>query len=163
MRFAKITKLRTAAFLTAAILLFWFLFDLTGLSLGSAKIVVSAFTDEPIDVLWFALACAALLVFAFSEKIGRWTLPAFVLTWAGIQYSMYFGGNIKGYNDFFARDGTCRIFPASEAFLIKDAYHIVLDLLILAAATASVAFLAVSLRKERGGKQPAAENISRHN
>jgi hypothetical protein len=130
-------------------LFIWYLLDITGLAMGDTIIVVSAFVDEPIDVIFLVLFGAFFFLYFKAEKIGKWALSIFLGCWAVLQYSKYFGSreSIESYNAFFASENTHRIFPPSESFLIKDTYHIVLDILLLIALLCVILFLIGSKRK----------------
>ena len=74
--------------------------------------------------------------------MGRFLLGIFILFWTIIQFSMYFSFDVKAikkYNIFF--NNTYRFFPFSEKFLIKDAYHIILDILILCTLISLIIFI----------------------
>jgi hypothetical protein len=127
-----VIKSRKVSVTLAFVLLAWFTLDITGLSFGKIKIVTSAFTDEPIDALFWVIYVVSVLLYAFKENLGRWMISIVLLFWAFIQGKMYFGSKegIARYNDYFS--DMHRIFPSSDIFLIKDTYHLTLDLLILA-------------------------------
>ncbi|MDR2202480.1 MAG: hypothetical protein LBP26_06985 [Clostridiales bacterium] len=141
--------LKTAKILTlifVGVLFIWFLFDMTGLKFGQTKIVTSAFTDEPIDFVFLLLFIGAAVVFILKDKVGKYVLTGFLFVWFLIQASVYFSAKqgIAKYNDFFF--DTHRIFAASDTFIIKDTYHIFLDLFILFALIASITFLVLKIR-----------------
>lgn len=88
----------------AGILLLWFTFDITGLKFGNAKIVTSAFADEPIDFVFYLIYAASFLCFVLKDKIGKYALAAFLLLWGAFQFATYFksGESITAYNKQFA-------------------------------------------------------------
>ncbi|MDR0964798.1 MAG: hypothetical protein LBM60_09300 [Clostridium sp.] len=143
-------KTKKAALIVLSILLIWFALNLTGFKIGDFTLVVSAFIDEPIDVAFFAVFCVFTFLFIRFEKVGQWLLLLFLVGWAFMQSSMYFRSakGIKSYNDFFLNEGTHRLFTMSDTILIKDTYHIILDVLILA-ALAAIAVSIVNIRKCR--------------
>lgn len=128
-RLLKVLKIVALCF--CGILLLWFTFDMTGLKLGNAKLVTSAFIDEPIDFVFYLLYCGCIVFFILKDKIGQYVLSVFIFVWGVIQFSMYAysGERIKSYNNFFA--DTHHIIDASQNILIKDTYHIFLDIFIL--------------------------------
>jgi hypothetical protein len=131
------------------VLTIWFALDLTGFRLGNFTLVVSAFVDEPVDAAFFVILCVFIFLFIRFEKIGQWLIMIFLIGWAYMQGSMYFrsADGIKSYNDFFLSEGTHRLFPISATILIKDTYHIVLDILILTALLVTVVAVVDSIRK----------------
>ncbi|MGT2846987.1 hypothetical protein [Streptococcus massiliensis] len=124
------------------LLFIWFTLDITGLKIGSSLIVSSAFKDEPIDLIFWIIFLICILFFIFKDRMGRFLLGIFILFWTIIQFSMYFSFDVKAikkYNIFF--NNTYRFFPFSEKFLIKDAYHIILDILILCTLISLIIFI----------------------
>ena len=141
---------KKTALVFSLLLFVWFLFDITGLSLGKTIFVVSALKDEPIDLAMLIVYAISVGTFICFEKIGKWFLLFVVAFWTFIQGSMYFAASFDGYYNFFANEGTHQIFPANQFFLVKDTYHVVLDLLILAAFVSLAVFIAMSIKnKER--------------
>ncbi len=134
----KISKI--IALIFTGILLLWFTFDLTGLKFGKTKIVTSAFVDEPVDVLFYLIYVVSITFFILTDKIGKYFLGAFLLLWGTFQFAIYFksGESIVAYNKTFA--DTHHIIAASNDALIKDTYHIFLDILILLALILVVVF-----------------------
>jgi len=121
-------------------LLFWFTLDMTGFSIGSFNLVESAIPVEMIDVVWWFLFVVCFLFFIKKENYGKYALLIFLIIWGFIQYPMYFtrkGESLESYNNFFLN--THHIINPSNDFLIKDTYHIVLDILI------AVSFIGVAI------------------
>lgn len=135
----KILKIIALSFL--GLLLLWFTFDITGLKFGNTKIVTSAFMDEPIDFVFYLFFIASVVCFIFIDKVGIYGLSAFLLCWGAFQFSVYFktGESIASYNKFFA--DTHHIIKASQDILVKDTYHIFLDIFILFAFISVITFL----------------------
>ncbi len=147
----KILKITALAF--SAILLLWFTFDMTGLKLGDTKIVTSAFVDEPIDFVFYLIFIACMVFFILKDKIGKYALPVFLLLWGAFQLSLYFssGDGIASYNKMFA--DTHHIIAASNDILVKDTYHIFLDIFILLALISAIAFLVVKIVSDKRKKK----------
>ena len=144
--------LRTAKIVTIAILgllLFWFTFDITGLKIGQTKLVTSAFIDEPIDFVFWLIFIGSISLFILKDNIGKYVIVAFIFLWGGIQLSIYFKpkSGIESYNQFFS--DTHHIIEASENFIVKDTYHIILDILILFAFISAVLYLILKLKIKR--------------
>lgn len=131
------------------LLLVWFTLDVTGFHFGNFNLVVSAFKDEPIDIVWWVIFIVCFVLFILKDKIGKYVLFVFLVIWGIIQYPMYFKGQkgIERYNHFFANEKTNRIFAASNDFLVKDTYHLFLDVLILLALISTILFIITALRK----------------
>ncbi len=139
----KIFKIITLIF--SGILLLWFTFDITGLKCGSIRIVTSAFIDEPVDIAFYLIYVASIAFFIFKDKIGKYFLAVFLLLWGTFQFAIYFksGESLVAYNKTFA--DTHHIIAASNDALIKDSYHIFLDILILLALISVLVFLVTNI------------------
>jgi hypothetical protein len=137
--------------ISIGILFVWFTIDITGFTIGKIILVVSAFKDEPIDILWWGVFIAALILFIFKEKIGKYIMLAFLAIWAFIQGKIYFRDEegIQGYYNFFYNEGTHRLIPASDSFLVKDTYHIFIDLFILISLVCITIFILEGLIKSK--------------
>ena len=143
---------RTAKIITIAILgllLLWFTFDITGLKIGQTKLVTSAFIDEPIDFVFWLIFIGSIVLFILMDKIGKYIIAGFIFLWGGVQLSMYFKSKsgIESYNQFFS--DTHHIIEASENFIVKDTYHLILDVLILSAFISAILYIILKLRTKR--------------
>ncbi|MDR2090139.1 MAG: hypothetical protein LBP62_00540 [Clostridiales bacterium] len=150
-------KLKTAKIITLiflGVLFVWFSFDMTGLKSGQTKIVTPAFPDTPEDFVFWLLFVGAIVVFVLKDGVGKYVLTGFLLVWFLIQATVYFSGGegIARYNDFFF--DTHRIFAASDKFIIKDTYHMFLDVFILSALIAAVWYLVLKIRIRRTKNYP---------
>lgn len=134
----KVLKIIALSFV--GLLFLWFTFNITGLKFGNIKIVTSAFIDEPIDFLFYLIFLASIVCFILKDKIGNYLLSIFLLLWGTFQLTVYFksGGSIVTYNNLFA--DTHHIIAASNIVLIKDTYHIFLDIFILLALISVIIF-----------------------
>lgn len=126
----------------------WMILDLTGLSLGKTLFVISAFIDEPIDIVFVAVYAVTIVLFIWREKIGKWAVLAFLAGAASIQGAIYFRDDFSGYYTFFAGENTHRIFPENSQFLVKDTYHLILDALILIALIGMISFSVQSTKRK---------------
>ncbi len=133
--------LKIIVFPFIGVLLLWFTFDLTGLKFENIKIVTSAFIDEPIDVIFYLIFVSCIICFILKDAAGKYLLSSFLFLWGAFQSSLYFkrGERITSYNEMFS--DTHHIIPASQNMLIKDTYHIILDILILLAFITSMIFM----------------------
>jgi hypothetical protein len=134
-------------------LLIWETFNMTGLSIAGQTLVVSAFIDEPIDVPFIIIYGAAICLFVWRERIGKWVCLAWLSLAALVQGALYFRRDFSGYYAFFANENTHRVFPPSDAFLVKDTYHIIIDILILAALVSVIAFHIVSAKRKKEARK----------
>jgi hypothetical protein len=153
--------LRRTTLVSALLLLFWFTLDLTGCSIGGVILVVSAFIDEPIDALFWLIYATCIVLFIAKNKVGRFCLAAWTALWGFFQIGKYFMSSpdhIAGYNHFFAEEGTYYLLSPSDVYLIKDLYHMVIDILIVLTFVLSLVYLLQSLQKEnRRRKDPDAQ------
>ena len=143
---------RTAKIVTIAILgllLLWFTFDITGLKIGQTKLVTSAFIDEPIDFVFWLIFIGNIVLFILKDNIGKYIIAGFIFLWGGIQLSIYFKSKsgIESYNQFFS--DTHHIIEASENFIVKDTYHLILDVLILLTLISTILYIILKLKTKR--------------
>ena len=143
---------RTAKIVTIAILgllLLWFTFDITGLKIGKTKFVTSAFIDEPIDFVFWLIFIGSISLFILKDNIGKYVISGFIFLWGGIQLSIYFKSKsgIESYNQFFS--DTHHMIEASENFIVKDTYHLILDVLILLAFISAILYIILKLKTKR--------------
>lgn len=131
------------------LLLIWFTFNLTGLKFGNTAIVESCFIGEPIDFLFWGIYLACFIIFIFNDKIGKFVLGGYTFMWGAMQASIYFKGvdGVKGYNETFSQ--THHLFGVSDTMIIKDTYHCILDILILAAFCYCIFYIILSIVKVR--------------
>ena len=143
-RIAKIVNIATLG-----LLLLWFTFDITGLKIGQTKLVTSAFIDEPIDFVFWLIFIGSIVLFILKDKIGKYVIAGFIFLWGGVQLSIYFKSKagIESYNQFFS--DTHHIIEASENFLVKDTYHLILDVLILLAFISAILYIILKLKTKR--------------
>ncbi|MDF2535470.1 MAG: hypothetical protein K0R18_1629 [Bacillales bacterium] len=129
-----------------SVLFFWFTLDILGVKIGNFYLVESAIKDEPIDIIWWIIFIICFVIFIMKDKIGKYILLSFVSIWCFIQYSMYFNSakRIERYNSFFKE--THHIISPSNEFLIKDTYHIFLDLFLFVVLINLITFAVKSKR-----------------
>ena len=142
-------KVRAAKIITIEILgllLLWFTFDITGLKIGQTKLVTSAFVDEPIDFVFWLIFLGSIVLFILKDNIGKYVIAGFIFLWGAIQLSIYFTSKsgIESYNQFFF--DTHHIIAASENFIVKDTYHLILDGLILSAFISAILYIILKLK-----------------
>ena len=143
-RIAKIVTIVILGFLSL-----WFTFDITGLRIGHTKLVTSAFIDEPIDFVFWLVFVGSIVLFILKDKIGKYVIAVFVFIWGAIQFSIYFNSKsgIESYNQFFS--DTHHIIAASESFIVKDTYHLILDILIFLAFVSTIVYIILKLKRKR--------------
>ncbi|MDE7328538.1 MAG: hypothetical protein K2N57_02160 [Clostridia bacterium] len=154
----KLKALKIIALVFLGLLLLWFTFNITGLKVGNTKIVTSAFIDEPIDFVFYIIFIVGIVFFILKDKIGKYILSIFIFLWGVFQFTTYFktGESIVAYNKTFA--DTHHIIAASQETLIKDTYHIFLDIFILLAFIVIMLFLIVKIISSKK-KSQARENL----
>ena len=143
----RIAKIVTITIL--GLLLIWFTFDITGLKIGQTKLVTSAFVDEPIDFVFWLIFIGSIVLFILKDNIGKYVIAGFIFLWGGIQLSIYFKSEsgIESYNHFFSE--THHIIEASESFIVKDTYHLILDVLILLSFISAISYIILKLKAKR--------------
>lgn len=139
----KVLKIIALSFVS--LLLLWFTFDITGLKFGNIKIVTSAFIDEPIDFMFYLIFIASIVCFILKDKIGKYMLSVFLLLGGTFQLTVYFKSSesIAKYNNMFA--DTHHIIAVSNDILIKDTYHIFLDIFIFIALISVLIFFIATI------------------
>jgi hypothetical protein len=152
----KIRRYRKLTIITIGILLFWFTLDITGFVIGEFTLIVSAFKDEPIDILWWIIFIVTFVVFILKDKIGKYVMLVFLIIWTFIQGAIYFRDKegIQSYYNYFYKEGTHRLIPASDLFLIKDTYHIFLDLFIAVSLVFVIIYIIkdINIRNSKNNK-----------
>lgn len=131
-----------------SVLFFWFTLDILGMKIGNFYLVESAIKNEPIDIIWWVIFLICFIIFIVKDKVGKYILLSFVSFWFLIQYSMYFKSpkRIESYNNFFKQ--THHIISPSNEFLIKDTYHIFLDLFLFIVVINLIIFIIKSKRSQ---------------
>lgn len=154
----KLKALKIIALVFSGILLLWFTFDITGLKIGDTNIVTSAFINEPIDFVFYLIFIASIVCFILKDKIGKFILSVFLFFWGVFQFTTYFktDESIAAYNKTFA--DTHHIIAASQNTLVKDTYHIFLDIFILFAFITIFIFLIVTIVSNKK-KSQAKESL----
>ena len=142
--------MKKIATISIGVLFTWFTLDITGFAIGEFILVVSAFKDEPIDILWWGFFVIAFILFIFKYKIGKYIMLVFLVIWAAGQGAIYFRDKegIQGYYNFFYKEGTHRLIPASDLYLIKDTYHIFLDFFILVSLVCVIIFILKKIKEQ---------------
>lgn len=128
-----------------SILFVWFSLDMTGFSFTNITLVESAWNQA--DGVWWLIFLTLSILFIFKERIGKYLLFIFILTWLIIQFNCHwyhtiFGTSVEklnSYNLYFKN--TLHIIPSSEEILIPDLYHIILHLLILSSLITLIMYI----------------------
>jgi hypothetical protein len=143
--------MKTIATILSGLLLLWFTFDITGFVFNKIVLVESAIINEPIDIIWWVIYIICFILFIAKNNIGKYSLLVFMVVWGCIQFPQWFNQNINkisSYNNFFKN--THHIINQSNTQLIKDTYHIILDILIFWAIIFDIVFI-IKNRIERNG------------
>ncbi len=131
------------------ILLIWFGLDLVGISIGDFTLTSPVFISKPFGLFWWIMYAILLLVFIKTDAIGKFLLLLFLTIWGYFQYAMYFFSTESGiakYNHYFSN--THHLFDPSSTHLVKDTYHIFLDILILLALITTIMFILKSKKRK---------------
>lgn len=127
--------MRIAIIVVSSLLWLWFLGCSFTWKIGKV-LLVEGMGLKSIEFVALVLFTIGIGSFLLWESIGKWILLVELALWLIEQffcheYFTIFGTSakkLKGYNECF--EGTVKLFPASEARLIPDLYHIALHLLI---------------------------------
>jgi hypothetical protein len=125
------------------ILLIWFLFAITGLSLGKAVLTTRAFDFR--TTFWFVLYAVLVGLFFWLGGVMHYIITGFLLVWLimqGINLVTRSPKHIAGYNKLF--ENTHHIISPSEKMVIPDTYHLVLISLILFAFATNVLLIFIA-------------------
>ena len=144
--------IKNIAIIFTGLLLLWFAFDITGLAINNTILVVSAIVDEPIDILFLIIFIFCFLFFIMKDKYGKYVLLAFLVLWSIAQFPKWFTADvnsIESYNNFFRNEGTYYTIAQSKERLIKDTYHIILDILIFLSLVSNIIFTIKSRMKRK--------------
>lgn len=130
------------------LLFIWFSFNLTGLRFGDIILVKSCFIDEPIDIIFWCIYTGCFILFILKDSIGKYAMTVYSLLWGMMQLSNYFknASEIKSYNETFSE--MHHIFGVSDLLVIKDTYHLLLDILILIAVCYGIFYIALTILKK---------------
>ena len=139
------------------LLLLWFFLDMTGLYFKDSYLVTRAYKD---DGVFFLIYLAAVLLFAFREKVGKWAVTLWSGLWFVIQFFCHewytvfgkgFMGTVEEKKEYFS--GAVKWTDTSDRY-IPDVYHTILHILILGVFITGVTFIA------RQKKEKAADTKS---
>ena len=147
----ELKKWKKITTIVVGISLAWLTLNLTGFSIGNFKLVVSCFVDEPIDFLFWCALALGFFLFIFKDKIGKYFLLVFFIIGAFIQTAIYFRSpeRIISYNNHFKGHGTHYLFQPSDTFIIKDTYHIFIDIVIIASLFCLIVFIVKGFKNSR--------------
>lgn len=126
------------------VLLIWFFLDMTGLYLGNGCLVSRAYKE---DGLFFIIYLAAIVLFLVKEKIGKWTLLAWLLLWFTAQFLNHEWYTIFNSGFMGTAQGKIRYFSDTIKWLtiegryVPDIYHSVLHILLIAAIISTIAYI----------------------
>lgn len=80
-----------------------------------------------------------VILFFFKEKIALPLLTILLVMWFVMQIMIYFRSDFTSYYEFFSN--THRMFKTSELILVKDTYHMILDVLISLALVLDISYI----------------------
>ena len=132
-------KIRFFAKCSVVLLWFWFLFAVTGLSLGGTVFTASDF--DLITFIWFVLYTIVVILYLIKVKVSEIIMLVFIFAWIAMQSPNWIfpksENAIAGYNRIF--EGSHYIIPSSNTIIVPNTYHLILFCLIV------IAFIANSI------------------
>lgn len=122
--------------------------NITGFAVGRFVLCESCLKDEPVDIIFWLIFGAAIVLFRLYPSIGQYVLLGFFLLSIAVQYHFTFrylyrpdANKIASYNKYFAH--THHIIPASGERLIPDTYHILLFALLFLNLVAIILYIII--------------------
>ena len=134
-------------------LLIWFFLDMVGVYFKDSYLVTRSYKD---DGLFFLIYLAAVLLFVFYEKAGKWVRLVWTSAWLVIQLLCHEWYTVFGRGVMGTLESKKQYFSGAVKWLevegryIPDVYHTVLHILILAAVITT----AVYIRKPKAKPTP---------
>ena len=140
----KLSGMKNIAIIFTGLLFLWYSLNMTGFAFNNIILVTSAIKDEPIDIAWWVIFIICFALFLKKDRYGKYALSIFLILFGIIQFPKWFTtdlNRIESYNNFFGDEGTHYIIAQSKERLIKDTYHIIIDILIFLALIANLLFV----------------------
>lgn len=126
------------------LLLLWFFLDMTGVYFSNTYLVTRSYKD---DGIFFLIYLAAMILFIFKEKIGKWAVVVWTSLWFIIQFLCHEWYTIFGKGIMGSLEGKIRFFSGTIKWLeidgryIPDVYHTILHILILTVVITSAIYI----------------------
>ena len=132
------------------LLLFWFFLDMTGVCFGDSYLVTRSYKE---DGIFFIIYLAAMILFIFAEKAGKWVVAIWASMWFVIQFLCHEWYTVFGKGVMGSLEGKIKFFTGSIKWLeidgryIPDVYHTILHILILAVVITSIIYIRSSKKE----------------
>ncbi len=132
------------------LLLLWFFLDMTGVYFSNSYLVTRSYKD---DGIFFLIYLAAVLLFIFKEKIGKWAVLVWTSLWFVIQilcheWYTFFGKGVMGsLEDKITYFSGALKWIEIDGRYIPDVYHTILHILILTVVIASAVYIRNSKKR----------------
>lgn len=134
-------RFRKFAFISNAILLFWYFFAMVGVEFNDKYLVIGSVQDEWI---FMVIPIVTFLMFLMTKRIGKVLHTMWLFMWIVTQFLSHewytifgtgFMGSVEGKIEYFKN---CIQFVNSNGRYIPDLYHIILHILIIISLIATI-------------------------
>ena len=132
------------------VLLLWFFLDMIGVYFSNSYLVTRSYKD---DGIFYLIYLAAMLLFIFKEKIGKWAVFVWTSLWFIIQFLCHEWYTIFGKGIMGTLEKKIEYFSGAVKWLevegryIPDVYHTILHILILAVVITSAIYISNSKKQ----------------
>ena len=132
------------------LLLFWFFLDMTGVYFGDSYLVTRSYKE---DGIFFIIYLAAMILFIFADKAGKWVVAIWTSMWFVIQFLCHEWYTVFGKGVMGSLEGKIKFFTGSikrleiDGRYIPDVYHTILHILILAVVITSIIYIRSSKKE----------------
>ncbi|MBR1663652.1 MAG: hypothetical protein IJ696_04915 [Ruminococcus sp.] len=136
--------------ITQTLLLLWFFLDMTGVYFSNSYLVTRSYKD---DGLFFLIYLAAMILFIFKEKIGKWAVWVWTSLWFVIQFLCHEWYTIFSKGVMGSLEDKIKYFSGAIKWIeidgryIPDVYHTILHILILAVVITTALYIRNSKKR----------------
>jgi hypothetical protein len=136
--------------ITQTLLLLWFFLDMTGVYFSNSYLVTRSYKD---DGLFFLIYLAAMILFIFKEKIGKWAVWVWTSLWFVIQFLCHEWYTIFSKGVMGSLEDKVKYFSGAIKWIeidgryIPDVYHTILHILILAVVITTALYIRNSKKR----------------
>jgi hypothetical protein len=136
--------------ITQTLLLLWFFLDMTGVYFSNSYLATRSYKD---DGLFFLIYLAAMILFIFKEKIGKWAVWVWTSLWFVIQFLCHEWYTIFSKGVMGSLEDKIKYFSGAIKWIeidgryIPDVYHTILHILILAVVITTALYIRNSKKR----------------
>jgi hypothetical protein len=136
--------------ITQTLLLLWFFLDMTDVYFSNSYLVTRSYKD---DGLFFLIYLAAMILFIFKEKIGKWAVWVWTSLWFVIQFLCHEWYTIFSKGVMGSLEDKIKYFSGAIKWIeidgryIPDVYHTILHILILAVVITTALYIRNSKKR----------------